>query len=553
MKIILMILLSTYLSIVRSDYPRFKRKGMVQNGPPARLPPPPTHQFGKKWGKPLQKPMPHFIHSKPRPMFQQQQPMRGNRPVPNKPQIIPGFNGYMQNQMVSGPKYPQFSLAAQKPPQLPPKEFYKKPPSNKLHQAQQFVQFPIENQVPSKVIHKQEKPMFHSSPSIPAAIEHDYHVQTNNIPMTVNTIKQVGEKGPIHTIPAPNLTPADKPSNLEYRKPHYQHQQEVRFQPENHHYQVSEATDQAPQPAHRDQINAQTHYNNQNTAQAYQNLQTTYFAQNNLGVTMQETGNHGINIGFVHQSPLEQRGEDMVFSNSQNYQVVNAHFSTGQPNSQNLHTQAIQSSYEQQQPQGLNQFVKSDNAYVNQYQEKHDDNNKNVEPEYHSFNYDEQAHQAQAKLGLVTAGYSLGSVEKTGNGQGINSRSSSVDPLTQSQIIQSYFDTRSENNVEPDAKPSGSGSEKEEPFYSSLPNKEAADRLAKLQAAGKVNSSLMKIRAEEKHNDMDTIYVPEEGNLDGKEDVGSKEQSGEYEDYSQEEETSQSDEDISGFGQKTKY
>lgn len=29
-----------------------------------------------------------------------------------------------------------------------------------------------------------------------------------------------------------------------------------------------------------------------------------------------------------------------------------------------------------------------------------DENNQNIEPEFHSFNYDEQAHQAQAKSGI---------------------------------------------------------------------------------------------------------------------------------------------------------
>lgn len=56
---------------------------------------------------------------------------------------------------------------------------------------------------------------------------------------------------------------------------------------------------------------------------------------------------------------------------------------------------------------------------------------------------------------------------------------------------------RSGNDVEPDAKPSASGNIEKEvlntSFYSSLPSKEAAERLAKLQAAGKVNSNLMQL------------------------------------------------------------
>lgn len=80
-----MILLSTCLSLATAEYPRFKRKGVPQNGP--HRPPAPL-QFGKKWGKPPQKMTPQFSQNRP----YQGPPPPSRRGPPPKPQMhtIPG-------------------------------------------------------------------------------------------------------------------------------------------------------------------------------------------------------------------------------------------------------------------------------------------------------------------------------------------------------------------------------------------------------------------------------------------------------------------------------
>ncbi|KAH1013165.1 hypothetical protein HUJ05_012189 [Dendroctonus ponderosae] len=550
-----MIFLSSCLSIGNSEYPRFKRKGMPQNIA-QRLPP--QSQFGKKWGKPPQNMPPQFMQG--RPQFQgPRMPPRGNRP--SKPPM--GFNMHMaqmqQHSMYTKPKFQQFQQFLQpektNPGQM--KDFFKKP--NQLQHpviqngpvlSGQMIHFPKDNRDNPKNIPKHEKPSFVSSPAIPTGFEYDYHVQTNNIPMNINTIKQVGEKGPIHTIPAPNLSLADKPSHVELRRPqNYQLEQQINFQePQfqngdsqaHHQYQVTEHNEQTSKRLFTDNVNEQTHYISapsvhmvnqpglQSGNQGYQNVQSVFYGPETLGVTVQENGNRGINIG-ISQEQLNQPGEDMVFSNSERYQVENSQVSNG-PRKQNLQTQAIQSNYQQHHPEQIAKFAQNQEPqYVQRYRERNnqeaEENNQNIEPEFHSFNYDEQAHQAQAKSdassGLVTATYSLGpGQEKLNKEPNINSRSSSVDPLTQSQIVQSYFDT------------------------SSLPSKDAADRLATLQAAGKVNSNLMQMGSPQVNQDEKDDALPAES-----EESDSREQLVDYDDYSQESDEAQSDEQ-SGFGQK---
>ncbi|CAG9772284.1 unnamed protein product [Ceutorhynchus assimilis] len=576
-----MILLSACLTVHSSEYPRFKRKGLQQSAS-SRSGPPQPPQYGKKWGKPPQKP-PQYMQS--RPYHGMPPPLRSKRPSKPQNYMMPGSTGFNmhlgQHQAYPMHNIPKFQPFASKNPSTTMKNYFKNPvqqyskmPNHHAISSGQLIQFPKETKVVPKIVYKKlEKPSFMSSPSIPA-LEYDYHVQTNNIPMSANTIKQIGEKGPIHTIPAPNLTPADKPSNLDFRKPQQYHQhQEVRYQqpqyeqPQiSHQYQVTEPEEQVPQ------FNQYDQFENQDL-QAYQSVKSLY-QQSNPGITVQETGSHGINIGYDHGQVKQETGSHGINIGYDHGQVKQDHEdllnSKNYQNTQhrNLYTQAIQSSYDQQQPQILTQFAKPQSKYGQQYSQEDEidiseEKNPNAKPEYHSFNYDEQAHRAQEKSGqqsgLVTATYSLGSTDDVIKGQNINSRSNSMDPLTQAQIVQNYFDTRSGNDVEPDAKPSASGViEKEVPsklFFSSLPNKEAADRLAKLQAAGKINSNLMhfdnKNRNQQNEKDGEAIFVSEDNVSDeNQEQDSNKEQSVEYEDYSQEDESS---DEKSGFGKKTNY
>lgn len=129
---------------------------------------------------------------------------------------------------------------------------------------------------------------------------------------------------------------------------YFQEQSQQQIQ---HQYQVTEHNEQSSKQLFpRDQINSQTtHYNptsqvaslgnqqvnqyenqqlaqyeNQqaDNAQAYQNVQSVFYAQNNLGVTLQETGNHGINIGFDQTQSDQSDQEDMLLSNSKHYKVI---------------------------------------------------------------------------------------------------------------------------------------------------------------------------------------------------------------------------------------
>lgn len=126
----------------------------------------------------------------------------------------------------------------------------------------------------------------------------------------------------------------------------------------------------------------------------------------------------------------------------------------------------------------------------------------NFKPEFHSFNYDEQAHQASQKekfkkghSSLVTATYTLspgnvfarhGQVENDDSPhQGIGNRSD--------QDISVENDESSINNVETGHEKEVEEQFLETPYYSSLPSKEAAERLADLQAAGKINHNLMEL------------------------------------------------------------
>lgn len=167
-------------------------------------------------------------------------------------------------------------------------------------------------------------------------------------------------------------------------------------------------------------------------------------------------------------------------------------------------------------------------------------------PEFQSFNYDEQAHQASQKdlmkkklSSLVTATYTLspGNVFER-HGQ-VESEEAPYKQFGNRSDMKNSGESeetteKRENNVE-------KTDEKvlETPYYSSLPSKEAADRLADLQAAGKINHNLMELS---KSNDDMTILISEkDDNTAGNENDTShiyhdntKEANIEYDDYAQE-------------------
>lgn len=487
---------------------------------------------------------------------------------------------------------------------LPVRSFWKNTQSNNIKIPQEKPYIP-----------PHEKP-FLAAPSI-SSQELDYHIQTNSIPTThTNPIKQVGEKGPIHTIPAPNLSLKDKPIVVEEVK--YQHKLPYNNIEPTHQYQVTELPEPLTkgklyrgqqQLLQQQQILPQQLYQQQPIHQSlqqqqHQQLQQQQLQQQQLQQLQQEQFlQHGlqkqvevlpqqvyyttdtINLPPTLNLPTQKLPQGDIYIGSQLNPELYKLIGTAYPQQPQIQVQETQQKFYQPKKQ---QQVPNYQALLAQQlfqpeqpsfeQLKPDDSDRSAsekisfEPEFHSFNYDEQAHQKIQKglskeqlSSLVTAAYSLNS-----NTPSISSRNS-LDPLAQAQLIQNYFDTRSDvdkNDVEPDAKPSldqksESDKVKEEllssSYFSSLPNKEAADRLAHLQAAGKVNSNLMKISSEDQETnggrnsdefeeDNRQDNSSEDNNENYNENV--RDRTVEYEDYSQEDENISSEENNAEFGDR---
>lgn len=349
----------------------------------------------------------------------------------------------------------------------------------------------------------------------------DHQIQSNVISTHSNPIQQVGEKGPIHTIPAPNLSLADRPNNIEIMRP-----QKSKIVGEFHQYQVTE-------PA------------------------------NEVSVLNQQN---------LYQADVQPQQQLYYMTDTINFQPQNLEVQQVQPNPKEL----LQILEQQQQPAYVQQFAFPGQNVVQQtplfqpevnYVQQVQANDKlSANPEFHSFNYDEQQHQKAQQSRRQT--------EYSAEAQQFNAalenaavpQTNIVDPIAQASFIQKFFDTRTdedENDVEPDAKPAPEEDTKQEllssAYYSSLANQEAADTLATLQAAGKVNSNLMKMSQNVGGRNPMRIFVPDDSEETSEEHgvvmakkvkpseefVDEEEEDGELE----EEEYSQEDE---SFGHKLK-
>jgi hypothetical protein len=387
-------LLAAHLTL--AEYPRLKYRG-----PPPFPKPPPFHHYAKKWQQHPPRPP---IRARPIPVH-----------MPNHHKIPMGV-----------------SASVNRPVAVPVRAFWK--------HTQTTFRTPVETHYMTSAPVLPKK-VFQSSPAI-LAQEYDFHVQSNNIPTPIKTIKQIGEKGPIHTIPAPNLSPADKPLVLEELKPQVQRQHEIQRQPEvvsyvqiqkAHQYQVTEAPELA-----------------------YKNYFDNSYHSQNLGT----------NLG-----PNEL------------YHLINA-YSQQSPTIAVPILQESQQDYLQQFPSLLPQQPQN---FVDQLSQEHVAMDKS--------SFDEPAQKKELSTSLVTAAYNL--------------EPEASESVVHSQYVQNFFDTRQDgNNVEPDAKPSEKNDTTQpEGFYVSLPNKETAESLASLQAAGKLNSNLMQMA---KNKVPVSIYVPDD-------------------------------------------
>ncbi|KAG5877136.1 hypothetical protein JTB14_027379 [Gonioctena quinquepunctata] len=508
MKIILLILLSA-CTLLEAEYPRYKVRG-----PPYPPRSPTSQHFFKKWYQPPQYP-PRGL-SRPRPMPQipvmmhdsHKIPM-GVPPAPPRPLAQP-VRTFWKNTQASMKFVPEKVYQSQPPPPLLP---------------------PIP-----------EKP-FLSAPSI-SMQELDYHLQTNNIPTAyINPIKQIGEKGPIHTIPAPNLSLRDKPIIVEEirNEINYPHPQTYVKVEQSHQYQVTEQPEPIPSQKFFRGQQQQLHHPQQQIHHPQQQLH-----QNQIPQQLNQIQGHPdqqdvqqqfeVQNQFDSQQPYfapesphspqnfdqsTQQG-DIILNNhltpQELYQLIESgHSDSKQQQSQVPDYQAIISQQLFRPEVGHpGQILDAESSQIASGQIR-------FQPEYQSFNYDEQAHQKslgkKQLSSLVSAAYNLDA--SADESQYYPSSRNSANQVEQSEIVQNYFDKRSdviENDVEPDTKANLKNKklnhQAEETiigssYYSSLPNKETAERLAQLQAAGKVNSHLMEITSSVQ-NSNDPIKLPKD-------------------------------------------
>ncbi|KAL6260027.1 hypothetical protein P5V15_009933 [Pogonomyrmex californicus] len=375
------------------------------------------------------------------------------------------------------------------------------------------------------------------------------------------------DKGPIHTIPAPNLSPADKPyntghnaedianhrpysSDLNFHNP-MQNSRRITFGlatisdnlpsqrtatsliPSQHQYQVTESNDVTlkeyptfqpttfqpqdlditklysiiinnPQPQSNELF--ASHPVNSDTSIIDSNLQ---FGQSNVPMNLQTNLHGSLNIGFpstvIQQTPYtiaQQIPTDLhvghpapagpPLSATQLYDLLNNF----------PHKLAERYATDQHQ---FGQTLEPDVA------------TSFSQPQMHSFNYDEQTNQLQQRQQQqilldqnyasesVTADYNLDSKSPLDiRKQNDNARSSEefiypIDGDEQSENNIEYEETIDQRNPETyfDKVPHNVISTR---FYTTLPNREAAEKLAALAAAGNVNSRLIgQLRKQEKN------------------------------------------------------
>lgn len=457
-----------YLDSAHGEY-RYKLRGPQQL--PQRAPtPPPSHQIKKKW---------HMPHAQPPP------PGPGGPRIGVRKRPVPIMNNinFKSNIKVPLPlinKRPMMSPQVTPPVNIPLRNIWKH--NNNVN-----------------IFKKPEKP-FLSSPTVKTP-EYEYHIHTNNIP--TSPIKQIDYKGPIHTIPAPKLSPADKPKNIETVKP-VERETIVQIQ-KAHQYQVTESSDSMGVFSNK-----------------YQNKQQYYFPEIESFNT-QESG--------LKNQPSSSLSTQELFKLFNNYNQQ-------QPFSESTYTLPLT-----QQPQMhvLNQntplpyqtlvsqpgLFQPEIGFASQLQHtpNHNFNKPQFQPEYQTFNYEEPVSNNNKQNDDQSIASSSDFIETSLEPNSNNNRNP-VEALAQSQYVQRFFDTRTDdvnNNVEPDARPPIKHYEPETnneeiisgAYYTILPNQKAAESLASLQEAGKKNTNIIASTTQTQSIQVSpsipmTIYVPDD-------------------------------------------
>lgn len=412
-------------------------------------------QFKKKWYPPLQPGLnqrPRRPGPPPGPppsnYMRQRLGLGAGPPQPQPPVQLPNVNEFkyqkdlqqeMQNQHIQQQIQHQQNLLN--------KNFANKVPHK-------WNNFPSRNLKPQPQVHQQQKP-FLSSPKIQTELE--YHIQTNQIPNQPVMIKQLDdEKGPIHTIPAPNLSLADKPKQVHIHQPHQS----------------------KPPPPHHQQL-LQPHF--ESTTLRVLKPQPTLVHQ----YQVTESPDHGDKL--LHQDipteipplkPEVPHSTDDVFGllpvqDGYAYSVLH------QPQLQQHMLQQQQSNAYQTmlvQPQ----FFQPDPAFL----ESQAQHKQMTPPEMHTFNYVEPKHDG-TRVSHVSAEY----------------------------ILQADVDESQESGYSRERQHGGDdnlgGELINESFYSSLPSKDAAESFAQLHESGRRPTVNDQTSGQSKQKEM-MIYVPDE-------------------------------------------
>ncbi|EFN83513.1 hypothetical protein EAI_15449 [Harpegnathos saltator] len=373
------------------------------------------------------------------------------------------------------------------------------------------------------------------------------------------------DKGPIHTIPAPNLSPADKPYNspvdqkeIADRRPypadlnyHTTAQnsnvglaaidnslslQRPATSPSTpqHQYEVTESNDAVVLKDHQAAVQSVTlQPQDLDVTRLYSTIMNPHPHSSELFV------NHPVNGNAAVVGPnVVQFGQSSVPMQTNLHSSLHVGFPAT----------AVQTPYTvaQQQipelhvghpapagpPLSATQLYDLLNSFPHKFAEQYTPDQQHIlqqqldqilqpdgitsfsQPQMHSFNYDEQANQLQQQLQqqqqqqqiLLDQDYASGSVTADYN----LDPESSVDARKQNDVRASEELAypvdgveQSENNIEYEAtspprsptpysrKPGNIGGAIATKFYTTLPNRDAAEKLAALAAAGNVNSRLM--------------------------------------------------------------
>lgn len=416
-----------------------------------------------------------------------------------------------------------------------------------------------------------DKPFFQQT-TISKPYEFVNDVPALSAPAIPNTIKQVGEKGPIHTIPAPNLSPADRPAFIKEEIPHKAaynfKEQEISVNsiqnfPLANIPQALPLIQQLPQQhvaAHQYQVNEYQEQQLPNERPAQFAGPQTYYAPdpdpklnlNNFNADLAGLASNtnlfpqgGATLGTPQPAILAAQHNIVsppgLLSYQELQQILNS-----------IPQQHLVDSYGTplvQQPQLQQHFMQQANLPVqqtlfqpevlNQIQDVPESIKNNFKPQFHTFNYDEQSRQnavpSEFAQSRVTGDYQI--EQETSENNPTISVQSPNEALAQTQYVQQYFanndDNVNENVVEDEtdkeatrilSQLASNGDVSPNMFYTSLPNRETAETLASLQAAGNVNSNLMKNIPQNDQPSGMRIYVPDEEDSEEMETSGETEE-----------------------------